>query len=312
MTASACTIVPHLWYDTNAREAAAFYSSVFPDSGITHTTTLHDTPSGDCDIVSFRIWGQPFMAISAGPLFTFNPSVSFMVNYDPLRFDPSPSRGANARASLDAAWARLSEGGTVLMPIDEYPFSTRYGWIQDRYGLSWQLILSDPEGEPRPAIIPALLFTGNVCGKAEEAGAFYRSVFPGSVAGQLARYPAGMEPNREGTLMFSDFRLGKSWMVAMDSALDHGFAFNEAVSFMVHCDTQDEIDHYWSRLSSVPEAEQCGWCKDRYGLSWQIASRLAEAAMTSGDRKTIDRVTQAFLKMKKLDLAVLEKVCRGE
>ena len=75
-------ITPHLWFDKEARQAAEFYTSIFPDSRIKDVTTLHDTPSGDCDIVSFELLGQPFMAISAGPLFKFNESVSFMVHCD--------------------------------------------------------------------------------------------------------------------------------------------------------------------------------------------------------------------------------------
>ena len=80
-------ITPHLWFDKQAKEAAEFYCSAFPDSKIDAITQLHDTPSGDCDVVSFTLQGQPFMAISAGPLFKFNPSVSFFVNFDPAR-DP--------------------------------------------------------------------------------------------------------------------------------------------------------------------------------------------------------------------------------
>jgi predicted 3-demethylubiquinone-9 3-methyltransferase (glyoxalase superfamily) len=293
-------LVPHLWFDNQAREAADFYCSVFPDAGIRYATSLRNTPSGDCEAVSFALAGQPFIAISAGPLFKFNPSVSFFVNFD-------PSRDSRVCDHLDALWAALSDGGQVLMPLQEYPFSKRYGWVQDRYGLSWQLILSNPEGAPRPMIIPSLLFTGSVCGKAEEAGTFYRSVFPGSLAGQLVRYPAGMEPNREGTVMFSDFRLGDTWIAAMDSALGHGFGFNEAISLLVQCDAQDEIDHYWANLSSDPEAEQCGWCKDRYGLSWQVGPRLMEEILASGDQAKIDRVTQVFLKMKKVDIPALER-----
>src|SRR5687767_13391183 len=165
-------ITPHLWFDKEAREAAEFYTSLFPDSQVTNITTLHDTPSGDSDIVSFELAGQSFMAISAGPLFHFNPSISFFVNFD-------PSRDPDARAHLDTLWAALIDGGQALMPLDAYPFSQRFGWVQDRYGLSWQLILTDPAGDPRPAIVPSLLFTGDTCGKAEEAGAFYRSVFDG-------------------------------------------------------------------------------------------------------------------------------------
>ncbi|MEJ1095109.1 MULTISPECIES: VOC family protein [unclassified Pseudoxanthomonas] len=297
-------ITPHLWFDTQAREASQFYCSVFPDSRIDSIVTIRDTPSGDCDVASFTLHGQPFMAISAGPVFTFNPSVSFIVNFD-------PSREADAAARLERTWATLVDGGKVLMPLDAYPFSKRYGWLQDRYGLSWQLILADPSGERRPAIMPSLLFTGEVCGKAEEAGAFYRSVFDGSQAGQLARYPEGMAPDQAGTVMYSDFRLDATWFAAMDSAREHGFGFNEAVSFLVHCRDQVEIDRYWAQLSSVPESEQCGWCKDRYGVSWQISPIVLDELMTSGDQAVVDRVTQAFLDMKKLDVAAIEKAGRG-
>lgn len=297
-------ITSHLWFDTQAREAAAFYCSVFPDSRVGSVTRLQDTPSGDCDVVAFTLAGMPFMAISAGPHFRFNPSVSFMVNFD-------PSRDPQAREHLDALWAALIEGGETLMPLDAYPFSKRYGWVQDRFGLSWQLILTDPAGEPRPSILPALMFTGEACGKAEAAGAFWREVFEGSRAGQLVRYPAGMEPNREGMVMFSDFRLGDTWFVAMDNAFDHGFGFNEAVSFIVQCRDQAEIDRYWAKLSVVPEAEQCGWCKDPFGLSWQVTPVRLGELMTSGDDAVVRRVTQAFLGMKKFDLAALEAAARG-
>ncbi len=297
-------ITPHLWFDTQAREAAAFYCALFPDSRVDATITLRDTPSGDCDILHFHLCGQPFMAISAGPHFTFNPSISFFVNFD-------PSRDPQAREHLDALWDALMDGGQALMPLQEYPFSQRYGWVQDRYGLSWQLILTKPDGESRPMIVPSLLFTGDVCGKAKEAGAFYRSVFDGSREGLFVPYPAGSSPDREGTTMYSDFRLGETWFAAMDSAHGHGFAFNEAISFLVPCRDQAEIDHHWSRLSSVPESEVCGWCKDRFGVSWQISAIAIEEAMTSGDQAKIDRITQAFLKMGKLDVATLEAAAAG-
>lgn len=307
-------IVPHLWYDKEAREAAEFYCSIFPDSKITNLTVLHDTPSGDCDVVSFELAGHAFMAISAGPLFKFNPSVSFFVNFD-------PSRDANARQHLDEMWEKLSEGGTALMPLDTYPFSEHYGWIQDKYGLSWQLMLTNPGGEERPFIVPSLLFVGAVLGKAEEATDFYLSVFSSSDnpasdrasarRGLMVRYPPGMEPDKEGTVMFTDFMIGGEWIAAMESAHDHKFAFNEAVSFMVRCDTQEEIDYFWEKLSAVPEAEQCGWLKDRYGLSWQVYSTTMEAMMQKGTREQIDRMTQAFLPMKKFDIAELKKAYEG-
>ena len=136
-------IIPHLWFDKEVKEAAEFYTATFPDSKLTHVTTIHNTPSGDCDIVSFELWGYRLMGISAGPLFKFNPSISLMVNFD-------PSQDKDAKTRIDKVWEKLSAGGNILMPLDKYPFSERYGWVQDRYGLSWQLILTNPEGEQSP------------------------------------------------------------------------------------------------------------------------------------------------------------------
>lgn len=289
-------IRPHLWYDTQAIEAAELYASTFPDSTITDVRTLHDTPSGDCDIVSFELLGQGFQAISAGPLFRFNPSVSFLVRCE-------------AEEEVDAFWGRLSEGGQALMPLDSYPFSKRYGWTQDRYGLSWQLMLSD--GSERQRIIPTLMFVGDVCGKAEEAVGFYTSVFGDARLGEVTRYGKGDEPDLPGTVRHAGFILEGQEFAAMDSAREHGFAFNEAVSLMVSCETQAEIDRYWDRLSAVPESEQCGWLKDRYGVSWQITPTAMDEQLRTGTEEQIARVTEAFLKMKKFDIAELERAFAG-
>ncbi|HMK50268.1 MAG TPA: VOC family protein [Thermodesulfovibrionales bacterium] len=151
-------ITPHLWFDKEAREAAEFYTSVFPESGIKHMTTLHGTPSGTVDVVTIQLMGQEFMLLSAGPL----------------------------------------------------------------------------------------------------------------------------------------------------------FKFNESISFIVHCDTQEEIDYYWERLSAVPEAEQCGWLKDKYGLSWQIVPTIMGDMMKDRDEKKVARVTEAFLKMKKFDIETLKQEYKGE
>ncbi len=298
-------IIPHLWFDKEAKEAAGFYVSAFGgDSAVTSATPIPDTPSGDAEMVTFRLLGYEFMSISAGPMFRINPSVSFFVNFD-------PSRRADARAALDILWEKLAEGGTVLMPLDKYPFSNRYGWIQDKYGVSWQLILSNPEGEARPNITPSFMFTKNVCGKAEEAMKFYTSVFKDSREGIIARYGPDQAPDKEGTVMYEDFMLLGQWFAAMDSALTHDFSFNEAVSLLVSCDTQAEIDYFWEKLSAVPQAEQCGWLKDKYGLSWQIIPKGMGEFLGGADAEGRKRATQAMLKMKKIDLAGLEKAYRG-
>ncbi len=306
-------IIPHIWYDKEAKQAAEWYVSIFGgNSEVMSVKVLKNTPSGDCDMVSFRLWDCEFMSISAGPFFKPNPSVSFMVNFD-------PSQDADAKEKIDAIWNQLREGGKILMPLDQYPFSERYGWVEDKYGVSWQLIFTKPEGEKRPLILPSLLFVQNVCGKAKEASDFYISVFQNAPAasgetkpGIFAPYPAGMEPDKEGTTMFTDFMLQGQWIVAMDSAREHGYAFNEGISLIVNCDTQEEIDYFWEKLSVVPEVEQCGWLKDKYGLSWQIVPTDMNTMMAEGTPEQIDRVTQAFLPMKKFDLAKLREAYNGK
>lgn len=305
-------IIPHLWFDKQALEAADFYTSIFPQSQITHTSMIRDTPSGDCDIVHFNLWNKEFTAINAGPLFRFNPSMSFIINYDPLSFKGNPEeQEIAARESLEKAWQQLMDGGRALMPIGEYPFSRLYGWVQDQYGLSWQLMLTDPSGDPRPAIVPSLMFTGKTLGRAEEAIHFYSSVFRRSEKGILVRYPEGMDPDKAGTVMFADFKLEDTWLAAMDSAHQHGFEFNESVSLMINCEDQAEIDYYWSQLSAIPESEQCGWLKDKFGLSWQVTSAEMEALMKEGSSEQADRITRAFLKMKKIDIAAIKVAAAG-
>ena len=291
------TIIPHLWYDKEAREAAEFYVSAFGrNSRINNVDIMDDTPSGSVDIVSFEIWGHEFAAISAGPYFDLNPSISFMVNFD-------PSQDADAHQRIDQVWEKLSPGGKPLMPLERYDFSERYGWIQDKYGVSWQLIYTNPEGEERPLIVPSLLFVGDVCGRAEEATDYYLSIFPDSLRGALVPYPAGMAPEKEGTVMFTDFKLAGQWFAAMDSAQTHDFTFNEAVSLIVNCKDQKEIDYYWNRLSAVPEAEQCGWVKDKFGVSWQIVPENMAELM----EKNPEQTTPVMLQMKKIIIIDLEK-----
>jgi predicted 3-demethylubiquinone-9 3-methyltransferase (glyoxalase superfamily) len=286
-------ITPHLWFDNNAEEAAKFYTSIFKNSKIKNVTTLHNTPSGTVEIFTIELLGQEFTLISAGPLFKFNPSVSFLV-------------ACNTKEEVDELWGNLSNGGMALMELGEYPFSEKYGWVQDKYGLSWQVIyVGDQKIKQR--IIPTLLFVGKQYGKAEEAMNFYASVFENARVGDILHYRKGEEPDKEGTVKHASFILEGQEFASMDSAREHNFEFNEAISFMVHCETQEEIDYYWGKLSVYPEAEQCGWLKDRYGLSWQIVPNLMDEMLKDNDEKKIERVTEAFLQMKKLDIAKLKE-----
>lgn len=291
-------ITPHLWFDKEAVQAAEFYVQALPGSKITNIAQIKDTPSGDCDIVSFELAGQPFMAISAGPLFSFTPAVSFLVR-------------CRTTEEGDELWGKLSEGGDALMPLDSYPFSDRYGWTTDRYGLSWQVML-DARGEIDQTIVPTLMYTGDVCGKAEEAINHYASVFPNSKVEHVQHYGAGSDPDQPGTVQHAFVDLDGYKLAAMDSARAHDSAFSEAISLMVPCESQQELDYYSDKLSAVPEAEQCGWLKDRYGLSWQVTPTALDELMNKGTEEQKARVTQAFLQMKRFDLAELERAYQGE
>jgi predicted 3-demethylubiquinone-9 3-methyltransferase (glyoxalase superfamily) len=261
-------IVPNLWLDHAAAEAADFYTSVFPGGKVIETVhypteglpDFQADMAGDVLTVEFELGGYRLIGINADATFRPNPSVSFFVNFDPS-VDP------DARRHLDELWAALSEGGKVLMELQEYPFSPHYGWVEDRYGVSWQLMLTDPDGDPRPFIIPSIMFGHTALGRAAEAMDYYTSVFGGRL-GTVFPYPAEAGP-MAGQVMFGEFQALDQWFATMDAA-DQDFTFTCGVSLMVYCHGQEELDRWWSQLSAVPDAEQCGWCADKFGLSWQL------------------------------------------
>lgn len=300
-------LTPFLWFNDQAEQAVQFYTSIFKNSSAGMQVRYDKAgakasgmPEGSVMTATFQIQGYDFVALNGGPVFQLNPSVSFFLNFD-------PSTNADARAELDQLWQKLSEGGIVLMPLDQYPFSQRYGWVQDRFGVSWQLILSNPGGEERSFIIPSFLFVGEQCGKAEAATDFYISIFENSVRGSMHRYPTGMGPDREGTLMYTDFKLRDQWFAAMDSARDHKFGFNEAISFVVNCSSQNEIDYYWEKLSEGgdPRAQMCGWLKDQFGVSWQVVPEILPQLISDPNPAKAQKATQAILGMKKIEIAAL-------
>lgn len=290
-------IIPNLWFDTEAKEATAFYTTLFENSKVTNVSQITDTPSGDCDIVSFTLAGQEFLAISAGPYFKLNPSISLFVVFD-------------TEEEIDRVWKSLADGAKVLMPYQKYEWAQKYGWLQDKYGLSWQLSMSDNH-DLAQKITPFLMFTQEKAGKVKEALELYTSVFPNSKIDMVVEYTKD-DGDTEGFIKHSRFTLNGQHFMAMESSLQHEFTFNEAFSLIVQCDTQEEIDRYWEKLSAIPESEQCGWLKDTYGVSWQITPAKMEEFLSSGDAERTARVTQAFLPMKKIDIETLKKAYEGE
>ena len=294
---SAQKIIPNLWFDKEAEEAARFYTSLFKNSEIVEMSDypdagqeIHGQKPGSVMTVDFVLDGYRFTALNAGPVFKFNPSISFFANRE-------------SEEEVNTLWEQLSEGGSVLMALQKYPFSKRYGWLSDRYGLSWQISVADGWAAP---IVPSMMFVGERAGKAEEAINFYKSLFPASKVGELFRYSAGQEPDKEGNIAYGPFTLAGQDFAAMDSAQAHEFDFNEAISFVVDCKDQAEVDHFWGKMSAVPESEQCGWLKDKFGVSWQIVPAALNKLLTDPDPVRANRAMEAMLKMKKLDVAELK------
>jgi len=274
-------IYPCLWFDGKAKEAAEFYCSIFSNSKITT-----DTPM----VVKWEIEGTTIMGLNGGPMFTINPSISLFVTCD-------------SAEETERTWNRLMEGGTAMMALDKYPWSEKYGWVADKYGMTWQIMQGKlPEGMSK--VIPSFLFAGEQYGKAVEAITTWTSIFPNSKAHELMLYKEG-DAQPAGNLMFGHFTLNNSLFSAMDGIGDHKFKFNEGVSLVVECDTQQEIDNYWDKLTGNGGKESmCGWLSDKFGVSWQIVPRIIGALMSDPEKGP--RAMQALMKMKKLDIAALQ------
>lgn len=289
-------IIPFLWFDTQAEEAANFYAAIFKNAKVGLTTKYSEEssaasgrPAGSVMTIAFQIEGYNFTAINGGPAFKINPSVSFFFY-------------SKDESEIDTLWKNLSDGGTALMELDKYDWSKKYGWVQDKFGVSWQLMLV--ENDIRQKIVPSFMFTNN-SGKAEEAINFYTSVFEDAQPGAVFKYEPGQKPDEDSSVAYADFTLEGQLFAAMDGGHMHNFSFNEAISFLINCRDQKELDHYWNKLSAVPEAEMCGWLKDKFGISWQVVPAVLPQLLTDGEKS--QRVMQKVLQSKKLNIAELEE-----
>ena len=301
------SIIPMIWFDNEAEEAAKFYSSAFPHCKILRTTRyvkegqeIHGRSEGSVMTIDFEIEGYKISALNGGPIFKVNPSVSFFVTYED-------------KEQVKSVWEVLADGAKILMPFQQYPWSERYGWLQDKFGVSWQIGQSRREDDANQPVIPAIMFVGEQCGKAQAAIDLYTSIFKNSGISGVLHYGENELPDKAGTVKYAQFKLNGQMFIAMDSAMEHAFSFNEAMSFMVLCGTQQEVDYYWEALGKGgdPNAQVCGWLKDRFGLSWQVVPSIMDEMLQSGDREKAERVTKAFMKMKKFDIAQLQRAFDG-
>lgn len=287
-----------------AEEAVRFYTSVFRKGKIGTVSRyteagfeVHKMPAGTVLTVEFSIEGTDFIALNGGPVFKFTPAISFMVT-------------CPTKEEVDELWKKLSPGGEALMPLDTYPFSERYGWIKDKYGLTWQIIYSP--GATRE-VFPSLLFVGDVAGKAKDAINHYINTFKKSKMGDITLYPAGMAPEKEGSVMYADFYLEGQKFAAMDSSHPaHAFGFNEAVSLLILCKDQAEIDYFWDKLNRDPDEGQCGWFHDKWGVSWQVTSEDWSEMFNGPDKEAADRAMNAMLQMKKIDISAIRRAYEGK
>jgi predicted 3-demethylubiquinone-9 3-methyltransferase (glyoxalase superfamily) len=264
-------LYPCLWFDGSIVEATNFYCSLFSNSKIHAQNNI---------ITKFEIEGTTLKLLNGGALFTINPSVSFFVKCE-------------TKHEIDKLWNGFLEGGKVMMNLDKYPWSEYYGWIEDKYGVSWQIVLRTLlPGEQK--VVPSISFTNQVFGRAEDAMNWYTQIFKESKILFTDYYNEGPFA---GKLKFGSFKLNNEQFRAMDSPGNHAFEFNEGVSFVVECNNQEEVDYYWDQLSEGGFEGQCGWLKDKFGVSWQIIPIALNKLMS--DPITANKARSAFMKMKK-------------
>lgn len=291
-------ITPFLWFDKQAEEAAKFYTTLFKNGSIGTIThypegmeDVSGMPASSVMTVGFNIDGTEFGAMNAWPTFKTNPSVSFYVT-------------CQTAEELDKYREALSEGGKVLMELGKYDWSEKYGWVEDKFGVSWQLFI----GQEAKPIRPCMMFANAVQGRAQEAMDLYISVFKNSKIVFSAPYEAPQQ-----WVMHAVFMLDGQELIAMDSPVKHDFDFSEGISFVINCDGQEEVDHFWNALiADGGQESQCGWLKDKFGFSWQVVPKQMYNYVGGPDTLGSQRATQAMLQMKKLDLSLLKKAYDGE
>ena len=266
-------IYPCIWFNQNGREAAEFYCSVFPGGELREDNGM---------VQRFRIMDTPFMLLNGGPKFRPNGAISYFVY-------------TGDRATTERIFAALAEGGIVAMPLGKYPWADHYAWVEDRFGVNWQLD-SDPIRSSQK-ILPTLLFTPPDDARVREARDHYASIF--SDHHLLMEMPsASHEP-----LLFCQFRIGSMLFNAMRSMEAMDFQFRPGNSFVINCPDQATIDHYWNSLGAGGAFERCGWLRDRFGVSWQVVPEILPRLMQDPERG--GRVMEVLLGMDRIEIESL-------
>lgn len=293
-------IRPCLWFDNQAEEAINFYVSVFPNSEISLVKKWPEktpfpsesTKPGTIQQGEFNLDGCQFCAFDAGPMFKFNPSVSFFAVFE-------------TDNEVDIVWNKLIEGGEALMPLESYDWSERYGWVTDRFGLSWQLMKGELS-DVGQRITPLIMYSGAQRGNAEEAMNHYISIFKNSSSNGVAKYEAN-DPGPEGMVKHAQCRLAGQTFMVMDNGTKNDIPFTEAISFLVNCKDQTEVDHFWDTFTEEGNESVCGWLKDKFGVSWQIIPEFLSEKMKENKPEKEQKLMAAISQMKKLDVAKLKE-----
>lgn len=270
-------ITPCLWFDNQANEAATFYRSQFANTKIVAQSPV---------VTEIEVSGQHITLLNGGPMYKPNASISLFYICETVE-------------EINRIWEAFSTGGSVLMALDKYEWSEKYGWLNDRYGISWQFALGKLQ-DVGQKITPSLLFVGEQYGHAEEAIKHYSAIFKNPSPDGILRYGKNESPEQEGKVKHAQISFNGQKFMFMDSAQPHNFTFSEGVSFTVHCEIQEEVDYYWKKLTESGEESMCGWLKDKFGVSWQIVPTILTKIMS--DPAKAGKAAQAFMQMRKFDI----------
>lgn len=288
-------ISPCLWFDTQAEEVVEFYTSLFPNSLIKNILRygkegkeIQKKPEGSVLTIDFTLDEVPFVALNGTPAFQHNESISLFVYCE-------------TDERINFLYEKFSESGSVNMPLDKYDWSSKYAWVKDKFGVSWQLDISKSNSSQK--IVPSLLFVNNKFNLIKNAANFYTSIFPDSKI-LIEQVFENINEIENGTLLFAQLSLNGYLINLMSGGkIKHNFDFNESISFIVNCNSQEEIDYYWSKLTEGGEEIECGWLKDKFGIFWQIVPEILNELLV--DSQKSDKVMREIFKMKKLELKKL-------